>query len=125
MATEKMSKGFLTKPKMAKYPNTHNAFAQFVKTSKNYFSLRQSCGFDHNYSGFDNYLKALAHTALAIENLSPEGDSHPNPEYPWEVDNKIITPLEHDFSELKLSLPKMSRMIDFLKKCFELIDRES
>ena len=76
-------------------------------------------------SAFNAYLNGLRPTAMAIEDLSPEGPSHPNPEYPWEVKGRIITPIAHDFPNLKLSNIAMKKMLDFLESCFKLIERES
>ena len=124
MTTEKMAKGFLTPTGSAKYSNTHDAFELFVRTAKVRANLQQICGFPRT-PVFANYLDGLRSIALAIENLSPEGEPHPNPEYPWEVNGKIVTPLEYDFPGLKLTDLKIRRMLLFLGKCYELIERES
>ena len=124
MTTEKMSKGFLTSAGGEKYKNTHDAFVKFVETAADIRNLRDICGFEHKIS-FKAYIKAFSPLAKEIENLSPEGDFHPNPEYPWEVSGRIITPIEYEFPKLKWSENKMKKMLVFLESCFELIERES
>lgn len=124
MTTEKMSKGFLTPAGYGKYNNTHNAFALFVVKAGDMNGLRRIRNITRK-SAFNAYLNGLRPTAMAIEDLSPEGPSHPNPEYPWEVNGRIITPIAHDFPNLKLSNIAMKKMLDFLESCFKLIERES
>lgn len=131
MTTEKMAKGFLTRSEHGEYEKVHDAFVRFVRVSKTRSEVRIICNFAQ-VSAFINYIDALIPTAQAIENLSPEGAPHANPEYPWAnpdklaVENdRIITPLTYDFPGLKLTDLKMRRMLLFLGKCFELIERES
>lgn len=98
---------------------------RFLQSAKTRSDLRR----EYNFATaptfvFVAYIQALSPTAQAIEDLSPEGASHPNPEYPWKTGGKIITPFEHDFSDLKLSNPKMLKMLTFLESCFRLIERE-
>ena len=102
MTTEKMSKGFLTSAGAGKYKNTLDVFVDFLQSAKNRPNLRRVCGFENGVA-FAAYVNGLRPTAVAIETLSPEGEPHPNPEYPWEVSGKIITPLEHDFPGLKIN----------------------
>ena len=124
MTTEKMSKGFLTQPGGGKYSNTHKAFVDFVNTAAKNKSLRRICHFDQE-AEFKAYIRKTCSKAKLVEDLSPEGAPHPNPEYPWEINGRILTPVEHDFPNLKLSDNKMQEMLVFLESCFALIDRES
>ena len=124
MAAEKMAKGFLTPVGAGKYKNTHDAFVNFLQSAKNRSDLRRVCNFS-SVSAFTAYINGLRPTAEAIENLSPEGEPHPNPEYPWEVNGRIITPLSYDFPGLRPSDRKMQNMLTFLESCFELIEQES
>ncbi|MBC7529793.1 MAG: hypothetical protein H7308_19870 [Chthonomonadaceae bacterium] len=106
MTTEKMSKSFLTPVGGDQHKQTHDALVRFLQSAKTRSDLRRECNFATAPTFvFVAYIQALSPTAQAIENLSPEGASHPNPEYPWKTGGKIITPFEHDFSDLKLSNP--------------------
>lgn len=44
MTTEKLAKAFLTPPG-GRYPNTHNAFAEFVRVVKRRREFQAACGF--------------------------------------------------------------------------------
>ena len=122
MTTEKLAKGFLTQSNGLRYPRTHNAFATFVKIAVYRPDIQQACGFTRNRP-FIAYLESLRPLAYAIENLSPEGDDHPNPEYPWEQRGDIHAPFEYPFLELDLRQQsvKMSKLLQFIADCFTLV----
>lgn len=120
MTTEKLAKGFLTPPGGARYPNTHNAFAQFVAVARGRREIRNACSFSQTRP-FVAYIDSLRPSAQAVEDLSPEGGEHPNPEYPWEVNGDIVSPLEHPFQDLDLRSPKMLKLLKFIESCFTVV----
>ena len=63
---------------------------------------------------------SLLDTAQNVENLSPDGGDHPNPEYPWEVKGIILLPTEYAFIGLELESPKMVKLLEFIADCFAL-----
>ena len=86
--------------------------------------LQQVCGFVQNRH-FAAYLDSLRPLAQAIENLSPEGDEHPNPEYPWEQNGAIAVPVEYHFSDLDLADPKIIKFLRFIADCFTLVSEQT
>lgn len=59
-----------------------------------------------------------------IENLSPEGEEHPNPEYPW-VDEKgnVRSPLIHHFVLLDVRInTRMAKMLRLIEVCFQIAE---
>lgn len=124
MTTQKLAKGFLTPPGGPRYGKVHDAFAKFVKKAALLTpDLQRACGFEgspaHVYA---NYLKGLRDLAQAVEDLSPEGGDHPNPEYPWKQNDLILSPLDHTFSglDLRQPSPKMDKLLKFIAKCFTI-----
>jgi hypothetical protein len=118
MTTEKLAKGFLTRSGQ-RYPNTHDAFAKFVRVAKGLPEFRIACGF-HQADQFRRYMESLQPLAQAVENLSPDGGDHPNPEYPWESSGTIIAPMEHSFAGFSLQSPAMLKLLTFIETCFKL-----
>lgn len=122
MTTEKLAKGFLIAPGGSRYPKTHDAFARFVKKyARLNPDLQWACGCV-NVSQFGAYLDGLRDLAQRIEDLSPEGDDHPNPEYPWEQNGLIIAPISYPFPDLDLrqQSAKMTKLLKFIAACFTL-----
>ena len=122
MTTEKLAKGFFARPGGPRPPKTHDAFARFVKKYARLDpTLQQACGIG-NMSQYAEYLEGLREIAQKIENLSPEGDDHPNPEYPWEQGGGILLPLTYPFADLDLlqQSAKMVKLMRFLGTCFQI-----
>ncbi len=121
MTTEKLAKGFLTPPGAGRYPNTHDAFARFLTVAKGRREIKAASRFTRSEQ-FIAYMDSLRPLAQAVENLSPEGGDHPNPEYPWEANGVIIAPTEYAFSELDFRSPKMQKLLAFIADCFSVIE---
>ncbi len=119
MSTEKLAKGLLTKPNGPRPAKTHKAFLTFLRISKGRADVQRVCGFK-DQKRFVTYINGLLSIAKTVEDLSPEGDDHPNPEYPWEVGGVVHSPLEYPFTDVALSNPKMLKLQQFVDNCFEL-----
>ena len=123
MATEKLAKGFLTQPGGPRYPKVHDAFARFVKKfAKLNLNLQRACRFEGNPAAYARCLDGLGDLAQKVEDLSPEGGDHPNPEYPWEQNSLILSPLTHSSSDLDLreQSAKMVKLLNFIADCFNI-----
>lgn len=57
-------------------------------------------------------------TEKRVEDLSPDGEDHPNPEYLWGTNGTIVIPLEYPFTDLTLDGPKMVKLLQFIEDCF-------
>jgi len=122
MTTEKMAKGFLTPPGGPRYPKVHDAFVKFINVSKSRPEFRRASPFADSQQ-FARYVESLRHKAKEVEDLSPEGGDHPNPEYPWEVGGTIYTPLAYPFSSLDFGKnPQMMKLLKFVEDCLEIRD---
>ena len=119
MTTEKMAKGFLTRNGGARYPKTHNAFVNFVILAARTPEFRAVSRFTTR-SQFSAYTTSLLALARRVEDLSPDGEDHPNPEYPWEINGVILLPTEYAFNGLELDNPKMVKLLEFIADCFTL-----
>lgn len=119
MATEKMAKGFLTQTGGIRYPKTHNAFVIFVKLAARAPDFRAASRFKDR-GQFSAYTTSLLEMARKVEDLSPDGGDHPNPEYPWEENGIILLPTEYAFDDLALENPKMVKLMKFIADCFTL-----
>lgn len=75
-----------------------------------------------NVSQYVAYLDGLRDLAQKIEDLSPDGGDHPNPEYPWEQNGSIIVPVSYAFPDLDLrqQSAKMAKLLKFIAACFTL-----
>lgn len=84
--------------------------------------MKRACGFDDT-SQYLMYLEGLRDLAQQIENLSPEGESHPNPEYPWEKNGIIYVPHSYSFSHLDVrnQSSKMTKTLKFIDTCFSIV----
>lgn len=132
MATEKMAKGFLTPRNGPEYRHSHDALAYFVESASHpaqisrHPQIAKGTTDKNKKEAYKQYRKGLSGLALKLENLSPEGGHHPNPEYPW-MDNagQIQSPLSHPFPEFDpRTNPKMERLLTFVRICFAIIGDE-
>lgn len=119
MTTEKLAKGFLTPRGGPRYAKTHDAFVTFVKLAGRRPDLRLASRFT-KASQFAVYVDSLLPAAQRVEDLSPDGSDHPNPEYPWEEKGIIMLPTEYPFTELDLRSRKMIKLLQFIDDCFTL-----
>ena len=123
MATEKMAKGFLTPPGAGPYDFTHKAFRAFVPVALANKRIRARLGMSDQYEAcrlfLNNTIKPLAE---AVQNLSPEGDPHPNPEYPWlDTTGRVISPLDYSFQNLTpRANPEMQKLLYFVEACLDV-----
>ena len=123
MATEKLAKGYLTLPGGGPYERTHDAFLKFMRVAKKLSEIRKMCGFSSSekHKSYNEYIDGLIPIAGQIENLSPEGDDHPNPEYPWvDARGNVISPLNHRFTGLDMTHPKMVKLVEFLNSLLQI-----
>lgn len=120
MTTEKLAKGLLTPPGDTAYERTHNAFVRFVRVAKVRPEVRRICGFEGKADQFTAYVNSLLPLAGDIQSLSPEGEDHPNPEYPWMIHGIIYSPAEFAFDNFQFTHPKMTKMIEFIANCFQI-----
>ncbi|MDQ2730314.1 MAG: hypothetical protein M3Y56_01530 [Armatimonadota bacterium] len=120
MATEKLAKSFLSSAAGTRPPRVHDAFVEFVTVAKRRDDLRRLSGYTKS-SQFRAYVSSLLPKAREVEDLSPEGPDHPNPEYPWDVGGIIISPLDYEFSSLDPKKDtRMRKLIEFIEDCFRL-----
>ena len=117
MATEKLAKGFLTRPGGGRYARTHDALVKFLRVARTRPEFQAACRFKQS-SQFTAYVDSLLGVAQQVEDLSPEGEDHPNPEYPWEIKGAIVIPKEYHFREMALDNPKMMKLLQFIDDCF-------
>jgi len=120
MATEKLAKAYLTPTGSGRYQKVHNAFVRFIRTAGTMPGIMNAAGFS-NREHYQAYLRGLLEKAHLVEDLSPEGEDHPNPEYPWQTPNGIETPLRYGFDELQFHNPKMIKLLHFVTKCIESV----
>lgn len=118
MATEKLAKALQTPP--GRRPDrTHTAFASFVQTATTNPQLRRISRYQ-NRAQYRAALSSLLPLAQSLEDLSPEGPDHPNPEYPWEQNGQVVSPLDYAWTGFQLQSPAMIRLLQFLDDCFSL-----
>lgn len=119
MTTEKLAKGFLTQPGGGRYGKTHDAFVKFLRVAKGRPEFQAVAGFEQS-NRFVAFVDSLLGIGQEIENLSPDGGDHPNPEYPWEAGGTIYLPTEYAFPGLVLTNPKMIKLIQFVDDCLKI-----
>jgi hypothetical protein len=116
MATEKLAKGFLSKPsKEAPVKKTHFAFARFLMLSKQRADLKVPLGYGPgNSKAYSAYVNSVLPLAEKIQKLAPVGGhfDRVNADYPWTHDDgEIKCPAEYDFPDFKLTdLAKIMRL---------------
>ncbi|MBC8141448.1 MAG: hypothetical protein H7Y38_08410 [Armatimonadetes bacterium] len=126
MTTEKLAEGFRTALDATEpHPYTHRVFRDFLELALGNRQIQARFGKSRRaYRDFIRYTaKPLAE---AIQNLSPEGDTHPNPEYPWsDTQGNVVSPLDYPFGELDTRAnPKMLEMLAFVEACLEIAQAE-
>ena len=121
MATEKLAKGLMTAPGAGEYGHTHDALVRFMQVARTRAEVRQVCRYS-NARAFSLYVESLLPVAQQIENLSPEGIPHPNPEYPW-VDGagQLVSPLDYSFDGLRIGKDLLvNKLMVFIEACLTL-----
>ncbi|MCA1596475.1 MAG: hypothetical protein LC772_08645 [Chloroflexi bacterium] len=109
MATEKLAKSHLTSG--ASPPTrSHDAFVKFLRVAKRRPDVRKACGY-YDAAMFTAFIDSILPKAQAIEDLSPEGAEHPNPEYRWQVGADVVCPVDHPFADLQLHDVRMIKLI--------------
>ena len=125
MMTEKLAKGYRTKPGGGPQPNVHSAFVTFVRFARSAPIIRRASGFSRT-DQFDAYIRGLVPTAQSIENLAPSAAGNsPNPEYPWSAGGQVIAPVDHPYPLHNLREPAMLKMLNFIEACFRAASEES
>ena len=117
MATEKLAKFYLAPSDGTAFRNTHRIFADFVHVAKGMTGIRRQLRMETHHVAYLAFLRAVEPLALQVQNLSPEGDHRPNPEYPWQDDTgQVLSPLDYPFSDLQptrnVNLQKLLRFIE-------------
>lgn len=117
MTTEKLAKGFRTAPDADEpHPYTHKVFRDFLELALGNRQIQARFG--KSRRAYRDFIQFTAKPlAEAIQNLSPEGDAHPNPEYPWDdTQGSVVSPLDYSFGELDTRAnPKMMEMLTFIE----------
>lgn len=120
MATEKLAKAFLCALDEQRPESIHNAFVRFIQHARLYRQLQRKYGMSRDQ--FRAFIRGLLPTAKSIEDLAPVGDrDKPNPEYPWEQGGAVISPLTYSFATLQLGTPKMTKLLQFVGVCLDLL----
>jgi len=121
MATEKLAKAHLTNGREPP-PAIHQAFLRFLRdVARVDPNIRAGLGMRNRESHL-RYLKSLEPIARQIEALAPKADrKSENPEYPWESGGAIIAPAEHGFPSLGPDDPRVSKMMAFIRVCFDCL----
>ncbi len=120
MATEKLAKGFRTPLGAGPHEYTHKAFREFLTVALGNTKIRARLGMANKYEAYRLFLQhTVKPLAEAVENLSPEGEDHPNPEYPWmDTSGNVTSPLDHSFRELSpRTNPEILRLLYFVEAC--------
>ncbi len=122
MLTEKLAKGFLCADDPGGPPRAvHAAFVRFLQVIKSNRKLQAACR--SNPAQFKAFIDSLLPLAREIESLAPSGSfQKPNPEYPWELNNKVITPAEYDYPSLDFKSPRMVKMLRLIEICYQVLN---
>jgi hypothetical protein len=118
MATEKLSKALMTEGAV-RPARSHDAFVRFLQAASRRPEIRRALGYDRR-TQFAAVINGILPQAQLVEDLSPEGPDHPNPEYPWESGGSIISPLDYRFPGLHFENTRMIKLMKFLERCFEI-----
>ena len=107
------------------YPNTHKALTHFIQYASSNREIRSGLHLEKPRV-CAAFLKSLLEFTQRLEGLSPDGDDHPNPEYPWKDNVGIIqSPLYYPFLELQeRDNPQMRKLLHFVRVCFEIVKSE-
>ncbi|HET6384178.1 MAG TPA: hypothetical protein VFJ58_12365 [Armatimonadota bacterium] len=120
MATEKLGKSYLCPASGDPPARIHDAFVKFVKVSRARDDLRRIGAFARR-AQYEAFINSLLSKAKEVEDLSPEGPDHPNPEYPWKAGGIVFSPLEYVFPTLDPKRdPRMLKLLQFVENCFRL-----
>ncbi|MDD4890985.1 MAG: hypothetical protein PHU85_13775 [Phycisphaerae bacterium] len=120
MATEKLAKAFLCVLDGQRPEGRHGAFVRFIQHSKLHRQVQGKYSMSRDQ--FRAFIDGLLPTAKLIEELAPAGDrDKPNPEYPWEHGGAVISPLTYSFATLQLGTPKMTKLLQFVGVCLDLL----
>ena len=128
MTPEKLAKGFGT-PLGAKkaHPHTHAEFVQLLRNAKSQSQFHQARG-TMSKMQFDARINGLCPLAEKIQRLAPDlAGTGPNPEYPWEIPQGILVPIEFSFTDIDLNAnvnPKLRNLLKFIDICFDIAKRE-
>ena len=119
MAAEKLAKAFLCGSDNRQPPTTHNTLVRFMRIAKGMRVFRNASGM--RQPQFRSFIDGLLPTAEAIEKLVPEGSGvRPNPEYPWETSETVISPLGYDYPMLDLKSLKTQKLLEFIRMCISI-----
>lgn len=115
MATEKLSKGFLSPPNGDQPPRIHNMLVRFLRTLRDRSDYRNQLGYRNQAAAFRSMIDGLMTVADQIESLAPAVDDAARPancEYPCQANGRIVTPVSHSFAEIdQLALRRFDRLI--------------
>ena len=120
MAGEKVAKAYLSRDSGEPPDRTHKTLVHFMRYAAINNRIRRTLDYENKKAAFREYvLGGLLPLTEQLQALSPEGDDHPNPEYPWrDAKNEIQVPHADDFGELNLDRnPQAKRLADFLQRC--------
>lgn len=127
MMTEKLAKGFKTEPTAKEaHPFTHAAFVTLLRIVKDRPEFMQACNIGTKEQ-FLAYLKGLNSLAATIQGLAPDlADKGPNPEYPWQIPQGVMAPIDFNFPDLNLNAKdlRLIKMLKFIDICFQIAQRE-
>jgi hypothetical protein len=77
---------------------------------------------------FDARINGLCPLAETIQRLAPDlAGTGPNPEYPWEIPQDILVPIEFSFPEVDLNAnrnPNLRNLLKFIDIFFDIAKRE-
>jgi len=115
MATEKVAKAYLSAGD-ERPPQIHDVIVRFLRACRGNSFLQNACRMRREQ--FRAYVKSLLTTGEQIEDLVPAKNvDKPNPEYPWQENDKVIAPVDYPFVRLQLTQTKMARLIEFVRIC--------
>ena len=122
MGAEKVAKAYLSRHHRAAPNRTHDALVDFLLWASLNSGFRQAFGATNPGASFTRYVRSMLSVAERVQALSPEGDDHPNPEYPWlNPRHEIESPLDYPFVDLNPDLNReVLRLVEFLRACVEI-----
>lgn len=124
MATEKLAKGFLTPAGDTPHEYTHKAFPRLVREASAMPRVRARLGKTGQYAAYRRFLQSVEPLAEVLQNLSPEGDDHPNPEYTWrDGTGQVRSPLLYPFAGLEArDNPRLRESLQLVEVFFAVAD---
>jgi hypothetical protein len=119
MASEKLAKAFLCDPGNRRPRQVHNALVTFLRIAKSRRDLRRASKMSKPQ--FRSFIDGLLPLANAVEKLAPAaGPDKPNPEYPWQTGESVISPLDYAYPSLNPKTPKMQKFRNFIWTCLNI-----